>query len=171
MTSSAPASDPVFLEKFRRAFKNAAIVGLAQIGGLAVYLLVAEIIRAKKRPFLGFLSPSLTAENRPVIRYAFYAAAIAILLLLRFVHGRRLRKIEALDDRGEALDRLFGIAVIDLTLAEIPAILGLVLFLIAGYNRDFYVLLFVSLFLLFMYLPRLKNWENILQNRPSSCPR
>jgi len=171
MTSSAPASDPVFLEKFRRAFKNAAIVGVAQIGGLAVYLLVAEILRAKKKPFLGFLSPALTSENRPVIRYAFYAAAIATVLLLRFIHGRRLRKIDVFDDRGKALDCLFGIAVIDLTLAEIPAILGLVLFLIAGYNWDFYVLLFVSLFLLFMYLPRLKNWEDILQNRPASCAR
>ncbi|MCX6565278.1 MAG: hypothetical protein NTW38_02455, partial [Candidatus Aminicenantes bacterium] len=70
-----------------------------------------------------------------------------------------------------ALDSLFGTALIDLVLAEIPAILGLVLFLIAGYNWDFYILLFVSLFLLFMYLPRLKNWEDILQNRPSSCPR
>ncbi|MCX6565494.1 MAG: hypothetical protein NTW38_03580, partial [Candidatus Aminicenantes bacterium] len=100
MLSSAPISDSVFLDKFRRVFKNASILGLAQIGGLAVYLLVAEVIRAKQRPFLGFLSSSLTAKNRPVLRYAFYAAAIGILLLLRFIRGRRLRKIEALDDRG-----------------------------------------------------------------------
>lgn len=171
MLSSVLSSDPFFLNKFRRAFKNASIIGLAQIGGLAVYLLVAEIIRAKQKPFLGFLSLSLTSENRAVLRYAFYAASIVILLLLRFIHGRRLRKIKALDDRSKALDHLFGTALIDLILAEIPAILGLILFLIAGYNWDFYVLLFVSLFLLFIYLPRLKNWEDILQNRPSSCPR
>jgi len=68
------------------------------------------------------------------------------------------------------LSRLFDLTVLTLCLAEIPALLGLILFLIAGYNRDFYILLFVSLFLLFMYLPRLKNWEDILEHRPPACP-
>ena len=76
-----------------------------------------------------------------------------------------------LDTPGTVSVAISPVKQIDLTLAEIPAILGLVLFLIAGYNRDFYVLLFVSLFLLFMYLPRLKSWEDILKNRPASCPR
>ncbi len=170
MTSSVPAGDPAFLERLRRAFRGASLLGLAQIGGLAVFLIVGETLRAKTRPFFGFLSSSLTSENRIILRYAFFAAAVALILLLRFLHGRRLRVIGAIDDRPAALSRLFDLTVLTLCLAEIPALLGLILFLIAGYNRDFYILLFVSLFLLFMYLPRLKNWEDILEHRPPACP-
>jgi len=171
MASSSLGSDAVLIEKYRRAFKIASFIGLVQLGGLAVYLLVAEIIRAQQKPFLGFLSSSLSAGNRPVIRYAVFAASIASLLFLRFIHGRSLRKLSAFDDRDKALNHLFRSAVIDVVLAEVPALLGMILFLAAGVHWDLYVLLFVSLVLLFIYLPRLKNWEDILQNRPVSCPR
>jgi hypothetical protein len=47
-----------------------------------------------------------------------------------------------------------------LALAEI-AVLGFVLFLLTGLSRDFYPLLFVSLFLAFMYFPRLRVWQDL----------
>ena len=50
-----------------------------------------------------------------------------------------------------------------------PAIIGLVLFFLGGLYKDFYVLLFVSLVLIFMYFPRLKNWEAYLADRPVAC--
>ena len=170
MTSAGPVSNPVFLEKFRRGFKSASLFGLEQIAALAVYLLLEEILRARRRPFLGFASGSLPTGSRPILRYAFYAAAVLSVFIVRFVHGRKMRAIETTDDPDLILNGLSRMSFFALLLAEIPAVLGLILFLIAGYNRDFYVLLFVSLVLNFMYFPRMKTWEDILQKKPAACP-
>lgn len=171
MTSSAgPAANPEFLEKYRRAFKSALIFGFVQIIFLAVYLILEEFIRARFQPFFGFASGVLPAGNRTVLRYAFFAAAVACVLAVRFIHNRGMRRLAEADDPDRVLAGLSRMAMIDLALAEIPGLLGLVLFLIAGFNRHFYILLFVSLVLNFMYFPRLKTWDDILQKNPISCP-
>jgi protein-S-isoprenylcysteine O-methyltransferase Ste14 len=168
MTPTAGIQDPVFLEKLRRIYKTTTILAGGMVGGLAVYLLLAEIIRAQKRPFLGYLNATLSGDSRMTIRYAVYGAAVAIVLLLRLINGRQMRSLGNLSPEA-GLARLQRAGILALVLAEIPSLLGLALFLAAGYNRDFYVLLFVSLFLFFMYFPRLKNWEDILQKNRSSC--
>jgi len=168
MTPTAGIQDPVFLEKLRRIYKTTTILAVGMVGGLAVFLSLAEIIRALKKPFLGYFSAALSGDSRMTIRYAVYAAAVLVVLLLRLINGRQLRSVEKLAPEA-ALSRLQRACVLAIVLAETPAILGLALFLAAGYNRDFYVLLFVSLFLFFMYFPRLKNWEDILQKNRSSC--
>jgi hypothetical protein len=134
------------------------------IGALAVYLAVEEIIRASFRPFLGFVR----VENRISLRYSFYAAAVAVIIALRVVIAALLRKGRA-EAGGKALRRLTQASIITLSLAEVPAILGLALFLLGGYNRDFYVFLFVSFVLVFMYFPRLRTWESYLQDVPTAC--
>lgn len=49
-----------------------------------------------------------------------------------------------------------------MVLSEAPGILGLILFLLGGLNIDFYLLLFASLLLVFMYFPRRSGWEEWL---------
>ena len=46
-----------------------------------------------------------------------------------------------------------------LSLAEVPAILGLVLFMLFGLRGDFYVLLALSLALEAFFFPRLDGWR------------
>lgn len=170
-TAAGPAASPEFLEKYRRAFKSCLIFGFAQIIALAVYLILEEFTRAHFRPFFGFASGVLPTGSRIVLRYAVFAAAVVCVLIVRFVHNRGVRRLAAADDPDRVLAGLSRMAMFDLTLAEIPGFLGLVLFILAGYNRDFYILLFVSLVLNFMYFPRLKTWDDILQKNPVSCPR
>jgi hypothetical protein len=50
-----------------------------------------------------------------------------------------------------------------MVLAEVPAILGLVMFLIGGSAADFYKLLFASLVLAFIHFPRRSAWEESLK--------
>ena len=162
---------PEFLADFRRAFRTATIIGIGMIVSLALYLALVEFVRTRFRPFLGFLSATLPEGTRPILRYAFFGGAVVCVLILRFFHGRMLRSAAAADDPGAALAVLSRTNAVILALSETPALLGLVLFFLAGYNRDFYILLFVSLFLFFMYFPRLKSWDDTLQKHPSACPR
>jgi hypothetical protein len=62
-------------------------------------------------------------------------------------------------DSKAVLIRLQRTAILTMVLGEIPSILGLGLFLVTGSNVDFYVLLFASLLLVFMYFPRRTAWE------------
>jgi hypothetical protein len=55
--------------------------------------------------------------------------------------------------------RLVTTAVITAALAETPAILGLVLFMVFGLRADFYALLALSLALQAVYFPRLDGWR------------
>ena len=171
MTVQTRLNDPEFLTHLRRAFKSASMIGLGMIVSLAAYLAIVELVRARLSPFLGFLSGSMPPGTRPILRYAFFGAAVLCVAIVRLVNSRMMRKAAASGDPAAATGILFRTNAVVLCLSEIPAILGLVLFLLAGYNRDFYVLLFVSLVLFFMYFPRLKNWEDTLQNHPPTCPR
>ncbi|MFW6137276.1 MAG: hypothetical protein ACOC5U_04280, partial [Candidatus Aminicenantaceae bacterium] len=44
-------------------------------------------------------------------------------------------------------------------LCEIPALLGLMFFLLTGTSRDFYFLLILSVILFFMYFPKKIQWQ------------
>jgi hypothetical protein len=158
-------SDPAFLEAFKRAHRTATAFGGAILAVLAVYLIVEEVVRAVFRPFAGFASLNEEAG----LRYALYAAAVAAVVLLRLVHGALLRPRKS-QEPAAALRNLVRASVVVLALAEAPAAIGLALFLLGGYNRDFYILLFVSLVLAFMYFPRRRAWEATLQNSRASCP-
>ncbi|MBN1938877.1 MAG: hypothetical protein JW843_04780 [Candidatus Aminicenantes bacterium] len=162
---------PDFLADYRRAFRTALIIGAGMIAGLAFYLALVEFVRSRFRPFLGVLSESLPEGSRPVLRYAVFGLAVVCVLILRFVHYRMARKAAEAAEPNAALAVLSRMNAVVLVLAETPALLGLALFFLAGYNRDFYILLFVSLFLFFMYFPRLKSWDDALQKHPSICPR
>jgi F0F1-type ATP synthase membrane subunit c/vacuolar-type H+-ATPase subunit K len=150
---------PEFDKAFAASLRIAWILG----GCLPLYLLLEEILRARFRPFLGFAG----VKDAAGLRYGCFLAAVAAVIALRLVHGRRL---SAAAQAGDAVRSLYRTAVISLTLAEIPALAGMVLFLLAGLNRDFYFLLFASSVLVFMYFPRASAWETILERRRPGCP-
>ena len=94
---------------------------------------------------------------------------MAAVIVLRLVHGRRLAAAAKADDSA-AVRSLYRTAMISLTLAEIPALMGMALVLLAGLNKDFYLLLFASIVLEFMYFPRASAWEAVLEKRRPVCP-
>ena len=167
MIQGSPESiqSPEFRERMRRAHKAAVRLAGAMIAGLPFYLAAVEILRAARRPFAGFVS----IGDCPVLRYVFYAAAVAVVIVLRLVNAALLRSGRMADGRA-AIGRLSRANAVTMVLAEIPALIGFGLFLVGGFNRDFYVLFFVSAVLMFMYFPRLRTWEAHLQNAPTACP-
>jgi len=152
------------LSRLRKAYRTASLVGGAIIVSLFLYVAVVEVGRAWLKPFLGLAR----IENPLVLRYAFYAAAIVIVIFSRIVNSLILRKSRQ-DDPEAVVRRLSLAALVSMALGEGPALMGLALFLLGGFSRDFYMLLIVSLFLEFMYFPRLRNWEDYLKDRPLSC--
>ena len=151
-------------QNLKKAFASARFTGAAFLACLLVYLLFVELVKSRYKPFAGFAS----IRDVQTLRIVLFAAAAALAILSRVINGR-FQKKRGGADRAEAVRTLFRAALISLTLAEMPAVLGLALFILSGLYQDFYVLLFVSLVLLFMYFPRMKNWEAFFCDRPVAC--
>jgi hypothetical protein len=147
-------------EELRGPHRTASVIGIAVVASLFVYLLVVEALRAKLRPFHGIASfPGVEA-----LRYVFYGVAVLEVLATRALQGLLLRRSPG-DDLRTTVMKLGRTAAVTLCMSEVPALLGLVLFLLGGLNRDFYALLAVSLVLVFMYFPRLRSWEDWVERK------
>jgi len=152
--------------EFDKAFAASRSLAMILGASLLVYLLLEEIIRGRYRLFLGF-APMRDLSG---LRYAGFGAAVIAVIALRLLHGRFTASAAASADGSAAVRALFRAAVVGLTLAELPALIGLALFLVGGLNKDFYLLLFASGTLVFMYFPRQAAWEAVLEKRPRDCP-
>ncbi len=152
-------------DDLKKAAKTAVVLASSMLAVLFIYLAAVEIIRARMAPFSGLVE----IKNTMFLRYGFYGIAVFQVILIRVLRGFLLRKTLS-SEKTNLADDLFKTSILILALSEIPAILGLVLFLLAGLNRDFYILLFVSLFLMFMYFPRYNNWKTWINEKdPSKC--
>ncbi len=145
-------------DEIGRHLRPATLVAATIVASLVIYLAVVEVLKRSLAPFRGFAS---LADMQPV-RYAAYGAAAAVVLLL-LVLRPRLFKRPAGADTAAALQRLQKAAFLTMVLAEVPAILGLVLFVVGGGAADFYKLLFASLVLAFIHFPRRGAWEDWLK--------
>lgn len=150
--------DPQDENELKSAHRTAAFAGISIIASLLVTLAVAEAIRAVLRPFRGLVS----LQDPQRLRYALFAVAIAAVILIRILRPSLLRRAAA-SGRGLSLRRIQSAAIITTVLCEVPALAGLVLFLLGGFNVDFYLLLLVSLVLIFIYFPRLSQWRDLLK--------
>jgi hypothetical protein len=152
--------------EFDRAFATSRSVAAVLGASLLVYLLLEEIIRGRYRPFFGFAK----VKDLAGMRYSGFAAAVVVVIGLRFLHARLTAAAMRAGDGPAAVRLLFRASVLGLTLAEVPSIIGLALFLLGGLNKDFYLLLFVSSALVFMYFPRAAAWTAVLEKRRPGCP-
>jgi hypothetical protein len=144
----------------RRIFRTTSIVSGALVAGLFLDALLVELVSSQFRPFAGFLP----GPHLPYLRYIFYGAAVGAVVLTR-ITAKTFIKADPGEDIQGFEHRLSRASIAAAAVAELPAVLGFVLFLIAGFARDFYCLLFVSLFLEFIYFPRFKAWQDLIREK------
>jgi hypothetical protein len=147
------------VEESRLLFRRTVIIGAAILANLLVYLVLVEILRARMKPFHGFSQIPLGQVQ--TLRYLIYGLAVVFIIFIRFLRGSQLRGRPG-EEPAKILMRLMRVSVLTYVLAEIPTLLGLILFFVTGLVRDFYILLFVSLILEFMFFPRRAQWEEAL---------
>ena len=127
-------------------------IGLAMIASVFVYAGVVEVIKWRMAPFAGFAT--LDPQTVAIIKYAFLALAAA-----QFGIIKALQKI--LPTRS--VENLSLEAIIIFALCESVAVLGLVLFLLAGQGMDFYVFMVISLGFFYLFFPKYEQWEQCLR--------
>ena len=147
-------------DDLRRTYRGTAIVCGAMVASVLLYAVVAEVLRTQL-PSGGVGA----GANVDLLRYAFYLLAGVEGLAIPFVR----RAIEAPPgDQASVLARLRTGALVAAALAEAPAVLGLVLFVLAGRRWDFYLLAGWSLLLQLVHFPRHERWEGAVR---AAAPR
>ncbi|AEB09421.1 hypothetical protein [Desulfobacca acetoxidans] len=136
-----------------KAFRINAIISGAMLGSLFLYAVIVEVFRYR-HVTPPFSMPSLL-EN---LRLVFVFLSFAVYFMINFFRKRIL--VKQLEDTPEVLIRKLSMAhLISLALAELPAVFGLLLFLLSGISRDYYLLMVLSIALFYIYFPRYSFWE------------
>ena len=123
-------------------------IGLAMIAAVFVYAGVVELIKWRWAPFAGFAR--LDPRTAGFLKYAFLVLAAAQFGIIKAV--QKILPMRSADNLSQA-------AVITLALCEAVAVLGLVLFLLAGNAVDFYIFMAISLGFFYFFFPKYEQWE------------
>jgi hypothetical protein len=149
-------SDPAAVLK--GAQRRSAILTASMLASLVVFLIIVEML--KRNP--GFADSA--GDGLPPLRIVFYAIAISMVFVINLVHGFML-KAEKSDDISRIAAKLATVNVIVSAMAETPLLLGFVLFMGWGYYTDFYILGFVTLYLMLRHFPFYGQWERFAKQR------
>jgi len=109
------------------------------------------------------------------LRYPLYVVGAGLVGLILVVWRQLLRPTMVRqrasgDDAQAYLNAIFAVHVIVFALAEIPAVLGLALYFVSGYLRDFWVMAILSLLGFAAVFPRQAQGAAILQALLPSFP-
>jgi F0F1-type ATP synthase membrane subunit c/vacuolar-type H+-ATPase subunit K len=127
-------------------------IGLAMIAAVFVYAGVVEVIKWQMAPFAGFAR--LEPHTVSLLKYIFLALAAAQFGVIKAVQ-------KILPTRS--VENLSTTAIITFALCEAVAILGLMLFLLAGNSLDFYIFMVISLGFFTLFFPKYDQWEQRLR--------
>jgi|YNPNPStandDraft_1061719.scaffolds.fasta_scaffold37708_3 fucose 4-O-acetylase-like acetyltransferase len=146
-------------------FRVQQVVASSLAASLLVYAVLVEAW-----PRLGLPRPSWPESSLATVRFIFVFVAFAVYFLIRWVQQRLLVKRPE-DSREVLVAKLGQASLLSLALAELPALLGFLLFLGSGNSRDFYPLMVISLILLYVTFPRYNLWLIFAQPRSGGADR
>lgn len=138
----------------KKSYLSAAVAAAGIIGAIIFYAVVAEVLSR-----LGH-KPPLVPPAAYAVKYALYLLAVSALLALKLASARLGAKKATPE---ETLKALTVLAIVKAALCELPAIAGLILFVLTGYKADFYLLLVFAAGLEIYHFPRLASWEERLR--------
>ena len=135
----------------KKAYEASVTASWAMIVVLVLCPIAVEIVRMFNASFTGF-APQAAARIKDFV----YGLAILLPLCIRTIRKAILKRSRFSD--GENLTgKLRTASTITLLVAEMPAILGLLLFLMGGFYREFYIALAYSVLVVVAYFPRYRH--------------
>jgi hypothetical protein len=153
-TSMPGAALDVATHKIDIAHRQAVLVNSAIGGSIVVYAAMVELLRRA-------LPAPVAFESFEMLRVALFAIAGVLVFTSTVLKGTLLRNPPASGDLRIARLRTTGI--ITAAFAEVPVIIGLVLFILGRQTSDFYILVVVSIYMLVRHFPRREQWENYVR--------
>ena len=148
------------MEELRKTHRQAFLITIGVGISLALLIVCAEILKMQR----GDAVITLSAADEK-LRDILLGVALIVFIGIGRIRAMFVKK--TCRSLEEAVSKLRIAALITAALSEIPAIMGLILFIHQGVRKDFYVLLGCSLLILVVYFPRYSHWESWLTGRTS----
>jgi hypothetical protein len=142
--------------ELKQAYERCVTLSWAMVVALLVYPLVVEIVRLQDVSFAGF-SPQAAGRIKDFV----YGLAVILPLSIRSIRKAVLKRSQLSDVHVLARKMVMATAV-TVAAAEIPALLGVVMFLLGGLYKESYIALAYSLLVILIYFPRQSQWEMLL---------
>lgn len=142
-----------------KAYRESQIISWAMIAGLGFYAGVVEFYIFQNAEFAGF-SPEKVQDFKDY----FILGGLLAFILIRVARNAILR-IDPNQTLEMRLNKLKTANIVAYAIAEVPALLGLVLFMFTGNRHDFYALGAFSLLGMILYYPKLNHWEAWIQRK------
>lgn len=144
-----------------RSYRIAKLVAVMLLAGQLIYLAVLEFLASNHK-----LEVQPLHEQLSLLRPLFYGMAIALLLVSHWLrnrllgHGAALQQmvVQILDPQARQQQMVKAIQIA-MTVAGIPGILAVVLFLLGGERPDCYPLLAIAILGQLRLFPRRSDWE------------
>ncbi len=136
------------------SYRATTLLCCALMATLFFYPLLVEFVRAQ-----GGLALGLSTALIESVRYLCYALALVALGLGGAVKRVLVGRASG-SDMSVLLRRLQSAVLIAYGLAEVPAVLGFVLFLLTGLRADFYLLWLLALAAMLGHFPRRTLWQD-----------
>jgi F0F1-type ATP synthase membrane subunit c/vacuolar-type H+-ATPase subunit K len=156
------------MEELKNAYRRTAIIGIAMIATLAIYILVVVLIQATRE---SFESPA----DASLVRNIFLFISLVTIFLIQIFRSRMFRtpSVAGAGEKPSEKDlvqKLVSASVVIFALAESIAIFGLVLFFLTNRATDFYMFLAISLISFTLFFPRYLQWEEWMKRRTMGHP-
>ena len=140
-------------EELARTHREAQLVAWAFMFTVAAHAAIVEVFMLKGDAFTGF-DPQMVAAHKDY----FILGGVLAFVIIRAVRTSILRG-DSTDTLETLLGRLKTANMVVYVIAEVPALLGLVLFLFTGDRKDYYILAVFSILAMILYYPKLNHWE------------
>jgi F0F1-type ATP synthase membrane subunit c/vacuolar-type H+-ATPase subunit K len=137
----------------RQEFRVTAFVAAAMLGTVALYAAIVAFMQFEQESFAGF-----APEKLGHLKEGFLLVILFVLVGVRMIRKGVLKRAPG-DNPKALVNKLRVATILTFALCEVPAILGLVLFLLGGSSKDFYSLALVSVAFMVLYFPRYRHWE------------
>lgn len=147
-------------EQLQNSLKVSLMLHLSNFAAICVYIALAWAIKNNK------LAITINTEqiNATQLRYIFYIVSAGVMACI-FVLPKILLSEKNISNQEMLLARLKTFSIIRSALCEVPATLGLILFLFSRQEADLYIFCGVSFILLSALLPRQEKWEELINKQ------
>ena len=143
--------------ELKGAYERSVNTSWAMVAGLVLYPIAVEITRMRDVSFAGF-DPRSAGRIKDFI----YGLAIILPLCIRSIRKAILKRSKP-SDLHTLARTMQTTTVVTMITAEVPALLGLLMFFLGGVYREFYIALAYSLLVILIYFPRRSQWEMLLR--------
>jgi hypothetical protein len=143
----------------QKELRKTVVLAWAMVGSILMVLAAGTIIGMQNQPFTGFSAGAAPPKD------AFFIGGLIAFIGIRMVRNAILKGAGA--DREARLNRLKTATMISLAMTEIPAVLGLVSFLLTGNTQELYIMVALSIAAVALYFPKLNHWEVWMRRSPA----